>query len=370
MYKVINVISDLNIGGAGKCLLNFLKYYQTNKFDIVTILPKKSLLKDHILSLGKRVIEVDGLADKSFDIKVIKELKKIFKSEKPDIVHSHAAFSARIAARHFKNVKIIYTRHSVFEPSKKISKGIGKLINGAINNYFSDRIISVADAAKENLIKTGVSAKKITVIKNGVEPLKKIERKENEVFTLGIAARLTEVKGHIYILEAVKKLINDGINVNLKIAGTGPYEEQIKKSIIDLDLSKYVEMLGFIDDVETFNNSIDLNINASFGTEATSLSLLEGMSIGLPAIVSDFGGNPGVIYSGKNGYLFESKNSDDLYKKIKHLILNKEIYNQMKNNSIKIFNEEFTAQIMTKNIENVYIDIIESRGERWKRNLI
>ncbi|MBE7054135.1 MAG: glycosyltransferase family 4 protein [Ruminococcaceae bacterium] len=362
MYKVINVISDLNIGGAGKCLLNFLKYHNNDKFEIITIIPRGSLLKEHIISLGKKVIEIDGLADKSFDIKVIKKLKQIFKEEKPDIVHSHAAFSARIAAKSFKSIKTVYTRHSVFEPSKKISKGIGKVINGAINNYFSDRIIAVADAAKDNLIKTGVNKEKIVVIKNGVEPLNKIEREENEVFTLGIAARLTEVKGHIYILEAVKKLLNDGINVKLKIAGTGPYEDIIKKKISELKLNDIVEMLGFVEDVETFNNSIDLNINASFGTEATSLSLLEGMSIGLPAVVSDFGGNPGVIYNGINGFLFESKNSTDLYNKIRQIITNNDVYQTMKKNCLDIFNREFTAKIMSKNIENLYIDLMKGRG--------
>lgn len=55
----------------------------------------------------------------------------IFKRERPDIVHTLASMSARIAAKQ-AGAKVVYTRHSVFEPSKKISRGIGKVINGMI----------------------------------------------------------------------------------------------------------------------------------------------------------------------------------------------------------------------------------------------
>ena len=362
MYKVINVISDSNIGGAGKCILNFLKYYDENKFEVITVIPKNSLLKAEIEKLKKPYYEIDGLTDKSLDFKVINSLKRYFKEQKPDIIHCHAAMSARIAGKLTKKAKVIYTRHSVFEPSKTISRGLGKIINGAVNNFFADKIIAVAEAAKDNLVKTGVSSKKIIVVKNGVEPLEKIPvKRDDDSFVLGIAARLTEVKGHIYILRALKKLICDGYNVTLKIAGTGPFEKEIKDEIDRLKINDNVKMLGFVTDVKSFNNSIDLNVNASFGTEATSLSLLEGMSLGIPAVVSDFGGNPGVIYDGKNGFLFKTKDSDDMYEKLKKVIYDKELYEKMQKSCIEIFNSEFTAEIMTKNIENVYADVLKVR---------
>ena len=43
-----------------------------------------------------------------------------------------------------------------------------------------------------------------------------------------------------------------------------------------------------------------------------SLALLEGMSLGIPAVVSDFGGNPGVIKNGQNGYIVPKQNSKAL----------------------------------------------------------
>ena len=363
VIKVLNVISDTNIGGAGKCVLTFLKYYSKDEFDLAVVIPKNSLLKPEIEKLGARCIEVDALADKSLDFKAVSQLLKIFKAEKPDVIHCHAAMSARIAGRLYKRAKIVYTRHSVFEPSPTISRGIGKRINGFVNNATADRIIAVADAAKDNLTKTGVSDKKIIVIQNGVEPLKPLPESEKQKirseygvgendFILGIAARLNEVKGHIYILEALKMLIDDGItNAKLIIAGTGDYEDTIRRKIAELNLGENVVMAGFVKDVSGFMNILSVSVNASFGTEATSLALLEGMSLGIPAVVSDFGGNPGVIEEGVNGYLFESKNSRQMYEKLK-LALQNGI--ALKDMCKKVFEERFRAEIMTEKIQQVY----------------
>ena len=167
--------------------------------------------------------------------------------------------------------------------------------------------------------------------------------------------KVYKVKGHIYILEALKKLIDDGINAKLIIAGTGDYEDTIREKIKELSLGKNVVMAGFIKDVTGFMNVLDVSVNASFGTEATSLALLEGMSIGIPAVVSDFGGNPGVIYEGENGYLFPTKNSHVMYEKLKKVINEG---NALKENCKKIFNERFKAEIMTSKIEKLYEELL------------
>jgi len=379
VIKVINVISDANIGGAGKCVLTFLKHYDRQKFDLTVIVPKNSLLIPEIKNLNGKYIEVDGMNNKSLDFKVIKELRKIFCDIKPDIVHAHAAMSARIAAK-FSGAKIVYTRHSVFEPSKTISKGLGKIINGFVNNFFSDKIIAVAEAAKDNLVKTGVDDKKIVVIKNGVDYLERYNDEKitnikksyglKDEFIMTIAARLTLVKGHDYILEAVKKLKDDNLDFKLLIAGTGEYEENIRNKINILDINDKVIMLGFVSDVEKIVNITNLNLNASFGTEATSLSLLEGLSIGIPAVVSDFGGNGGVIYNGTNGFLVPTKNSGALYEKIKLIMQDKNLYNTLKKGSLEVFENEFTADKVVEKIQGVYISLKSKGEEKWKRRLI
>jgi len=344
MIKVIQVSSDTNIGGAGKCLLTMLENYDRNEFLMKVVLPKNSLLKPEIEKTGTEIIEVEGIADKSLDFSSISTLKKIFKEEKPDIVHAHASMSARIAARH-SGCKVVYTRHSVFEPSPKLSKGIGKVINGIINNYYSDSIIAVAEAAKQNLLNTGVSEKKITVILNGVNGLAKVSDDEKteikkrfgikDETVISIVARLEDIKGHVYFIEAAKKLIDEGFNAKFFIAGTGSYENTLKEKVKELKLENNVIFTGFIKDVDKLMSVTDIQANASYGTEATSLALLEGMSIGIPAVVSDFGGNPGVIKNNVNGFVVPKQNSQALAQGLKNLLTDKELYENLKNSRLK-----------------------------------
>ncbi len=364
--KVIEVSSDMNIGGAGKCLLILLKEIDKTKFDVAAVLPKGSLLIPLVEELGVRVIEAEGIADKSLDFSAVRRLKKIFKQEKPDVVHTHASMSARIAAR-FAGCRVVYTRHSVFEPSKRISRGLGKLINGAVNNFFADKIIAVAEAAKDNLTDTGINEKKIDVILNGVYPLKAPDDKaeirkrfgvKEDEKVVSIIARLEDIKGHDYFIEAADLLIMKGYRAKFIIAGTGSYEEHLKEKVKKLGIEDKVIFTGFISDVDKLMSITDIQANASFGTEATSMSLLEGMSLGIPAVVSDFGGNPGVIKTGVNGILVPKQNSRALAEGIGRLLKDDDLYNELSEGCKRVFNEEFTAGIMTKKTENVYIKVI------------
>ncbi|MCJ7856765.1 glycosyltransferase family 4 protein [Lachnospiraceae bacterium NSJ-143] len=376
MIKVLNIISDSNIGGAGKCVLNFLKYYDRKKFSVKVIVPRGSLLKPEIEKLKTDVIEADGITDKSFDIKAVKSLKKIIKRLNPDIVHTHGTLSGRIAAK-LCGKKIIYTRHSVFPVSESISRGVGKSVNKAVNEFFSDRIIAVAEAAKKNLTDSGINPDRIDVILNGVEPLTSVSddivqelRKEYRIsqndFVVGILARLEPYKGHIYLIEAAEMLKAKNIPIKVIIAGTGSCEEELKKLISEKGLEDTVIMAGFVTNIAGLLSIMDIQANASFGTEATSLSLLEGMSLGIPAVVSDFGGNPGVIADGVNGFVFPQKNSTKLALFIKELYEDTNLYSLMSRRSKEIFNEKFTAEIYARNIENEYESVFEGGRKSGK----
>lgn len=374
--KIIEVSSDTNIGGAGKCLITLLENFDYEKFDVKVVLPPNSLLKPHIEKLGKEVIEVDGIGEKSLDIKSIKRLMSVFKREKPDLVHTHASMSARIAARH-TGAKVVYTRHSVFPPSKYLTKFPGKQINGFFNNYYSDGIIAVAEAAKENLTDTGVNPNKIDVILNGVDGLKTVGIAEKEQIrarfgvdpgekVISIVARLEDIKGHMYFIDAAELLLRDGVNAKFFIAGTGSYENVLKQRVKELERQDKIIFTGFISDVDKLMSITDIQVNASYGTEATSLALLEGMSIGVPAVVSDFGGNPGVIKNNENGFVVAKQNSAALKSGIEKLLGDDELYDRISKRSIEIFGSTFTAKAMTRNTENLYLKVMNKEQKNGR----
>ncbi len=368
--KVFNVTSDHNIGGAGRCILTFLQHYDREKFDVTVIVPKGSELIPHIETTKTPIIETVGLENQSYSNLAVKEFIKIFKREKPDVVHTHASFSARVAAK-LCGIPIVYTRHSVFPNSPRISKGIGKLVNGFVNNLTSNKIIAVAQAAMDNLTDAGVSAKKITVLKNGVKSVKCYLPEElenarhfyglNSEFVFAMIARVEDIKGHDFFLDAAQNIIKNYDNVKFMICGTGAHLEHIKQRVNEEGLSEHVIITGHIKDVTSVMNVIDVNVNASYGTEATSLSLLEGMSLGKPIIASDYGGNPELVVNGVNGLLFESKNSIALEVNMRKLLDNKELYKQLSEGAKNLYNEKYTADIYAHNIEDVYSSLVRRK---------
>ena len=370
--KIIEVSSDTNIGGAGKCLIALLENFDYNKYEVKVILPPDSLLRPQIEALGIEVIEVNGIAEKSLDLRSIHRLRRVFKLEKPDLVHTHASMSARIAARQ-AHAKIVYTRHSVFPQSKRLTTFPGKQINGYINNRYADGIIAVAEAAKDNLTETGVDEGRIRVILNGVKaltPADTDEKHENRLRfgvtdekdrVVSIVARLEDIKGHDYFIEAADMLLRNGMNAKFLIAGTGSYEESLKKKVRGLGLEKDILFTGFISDVDKLMSMTDVQVNASYGTEATSLALLEGMSLGIPAVVTDFGGNPGVIKNNENGFVVPKLNSAALAVGIKKLLEDDELYSNMSKRCLEIFNTTFTAAAMTRNTEALYDELLERK---------
>lgn len=374
MIKVVEVSSDSNIGGAGKCILTFLKNFDREKFEVCVVLPRGSLLKPEVENCKVKVFELDNLAEKSLDFKAVSELRRLFKRLKPDVVHTHASMSARLAAKQCK-IKTVYTRHSVFPPPASISKGIGKMINGFVNNHTADRIIAVAEAAKDNLTATGVCADKIDVILNGVDALKPYDAQHlaetREKYAAAdekiavMAARLNVVKGHRYFIEAAKLLRDRGHKFKFLIAGTGDTEAELKSRIAAEGLEEYVTMLGFVEDVEPLMNIMDVQVNCSFGTEATSLALLEGMSLGKPAVVTDFGGNPGVISDGENGFLIPTHDAEGLADRLELLFGDETLYNEMSEKCKKIYNKRFTSEVNTRAIEKVYAELA---GDKTGRN--
>ncbi len=375
MIKVLNIISDSNIGGAGRCILNFLKYYDRKNYSLKVVVPRGSLLKEEIEKLGTRVIEADGIADKSFDRTAVKNLVKIIKKQNPDIVHTHGAVSGRIAAK-LCGKRIIYTRHSVFPVSPRISHGIGRVLNKAANEFLADEIIAVAEAAKDNLTEGGISENKIKVILNGVEKVERCTENENASareaygitpndFVVGIMARLEEVKGHIYLIEAAERIKKAGKNIKVLIIGTGAIEDKLKGIVKEKNLEDTILFTGFITDVRRILSILTIQANASYGTEATSLALLEGMSMGIPAVVSDYGGNPGVITHGENGFLFRQQDSGDMERYLLKIMEDKALYHYMCERSLEIFQEKFTAEIYARNIEAVYSSAInQKRGAK------
>ena len=370
MIRVLNIISDTNIGGAGRVILNYLSYTDRSRFETLVAVPRGSLLKQPLEQAGARVCEVDGMADRSYHKQDVKLLEALIREVKPDLVHTHGSFSGRIAARRC-HVPVVYSRHSAFPVPAKLRYPPGRWVNKLVNEHYADRIIAVSPATRDNLTDGGISPKKITVVMNGVAPVERTApedraalRKElgigEDVVVFGILARIEDYKGHLYLVEAARLLKERGVTgFRVLIAGTGAFEKEVARAIEQAQAEDVVTMLGFRSDVAALLGALDVQLNASYGTEATSLALLEGMSLGLPSVASDYGGNPWVIRDGEEGILFPSRDAAALADAMERLIRDPELRRAMGSRALERYQREFTGEVFARNTEKIYLDILK-----------
>lgn len=372
MIKVLEIITDTNIGGAGVLLCSRLKYSDRKKFKYAVLLPRGSALTERLMRIPIQVIEFESKGDRSFEVISIFKCLKIIKNYSPDIVNAHGALSARIAAL-LTGVKVrIFTRHCAFKVGNIFKAPVARSVIGGVNAFVSPHSIAVARAAEENLIEMGYPKRRITVIINGVEKIRKAsEQEKNELRkSLGIgeddaviciSARLVDCKDHKTFLRAAKILCEKDRKFKFLIIGDGELRNPLEEYAKRLKIRKNVIFTGFVSDISPYLHISDIQVNCSIGTETSSLALSEGMSIGLPSVVSNFGGNPNMVKNGINGYVYKQGDARELACRIQQLIEHGDIYSKMSLEAKKRFCNEFNIQKTVKETEELYYALYERK---------
>ncbi|MDR1538994.1 MAG: glycosyltransferase family 4 protein [Clostridiales bacterium] len=375
--KILHILTDTNIGGAGICVLSLIDWAQSANagIKIHVVLPEGSDLMPEMGRRRIKVFEAPFLSEESFDRRAVVPLIKIVRREKPDIVHTHAALSGRLAGR-ICGAKVVATRHSVFDIGRKQTRFPFNVASKAANSLLADAFIAVSPAAAENLKLLGAPQQKIRVIFNGVAPSPFLAQEDRdylrrsygfnrEDFIVSIMARLVDVKGHDTILDAARMIKNLDSSIRFLIAGEGPARRHLEERVEGEGLSN-VTFTGFVKEIYLIENITDLQINASYGTEATSMALLSGMSLGIPAIASDYGGNPYVIEDGANGIIFQMKNGPALTKAILDIKSNPDLYSMMSAKAMEIYSKRFTLDAMGSSTLELYREVLQ-KPERAKK---
>lgn len=375
MIKVMHVCSDTNIGGAGRYLLNLLEASDKQQFETLFVLPTNSKLKPLLEKSGGKIIEAAIAPDQSFNKKDIGILRKLMKDIKPDIIHTHASLSARIAGKLAGARGVIYTRHyvdtSCMNNDVKKKASLKENLKKAFNNSLCDGVIGVAYECEPVLLEMGIAPDKIKIIPNGVMALPEYDEATKLAIkakygispthkVITIMARLSKEKGHDIFIDVMQKVVAAYPQCTGLIGGTGPEEAHIKELIQKKGLEDVVKMAGFVEDVASIHNVATIQMNTSY-TEAQSLALSEGMSLGVPAVVTDTGGNPSMIRHQVNGYVAPVADVEALAADVIQLLKDDENYEVMCNEAKQIYEAHYTAREMTKSTEAFYREILKRK---------
>ena len=364
--KVLHVLTDRNIGGAGRWLLYYLKYHNRNEFEVKAVLPHDSLLVPAVKALDVPVIAMEEREDKSFDKKAMKALVQLFKEEKPDIVHTHASMTARMAARAAFVPSVFNTKHCMESAPGLLPK---KLVRREVNAAFSDKIIAVSRAVRRSMVHAGTSPEQIAVVYNGIEPIAIPTAEEKAALlqsyggkdgekAVGMVARLEEVKDHETFLLAAQNVLENRKDVRFYIVGDGSLRDELERRVYELGISSNVTFTGFVKDVEKIEAALDIAVITS-KAEALCLSIIESNIAGVPAVGTDSGGVREVIKHGETGYLVSVGDSDRLAERIEELLADDAKRKAFGEHAKKRAESMFMADQMTQRIEKLYLEEVK-----------
>lgn len=187
---------------------------------------------------------------------------------------------------------------------------------------------------------------KVTVIYNGIDTSKPIDRskkfyqKQGEELVIGNAGRLTEQKGQKYLISLGSLLKSKGINFKILIAGEGELKDSLLSEIRVADLEDRVKLVGHVDDMLSFYNSLDMFVYTSLW-EGLANTLLEVIWNQIPTIAWDVSSNAEIIESGINGWLIKVGDINDLFRKIDYFLNKSEELKTVESNLQKSFPEKF-----------------------------
>jgi len=254
------------------------------------------------------------------------EMFRVTEQQDLDLLHVHYALphsTAAFLAREITGKPYVATLH-----------GSDVTILGSDCSYMPVNTLSLerADAvtavskfiAREARERLGIS-KEIKVIPNFVDSDRfvpapcvdpeMLEKRDVVVTHISNFRPVKRIEDLVYAMSIVTK---EAPGARLVLVGNGPERHKIERLVDQLDIRRNVQFTGYRSDVPNLLRCSDIVVLCS-ETESTPLTLLEGMSCGLPVVATDVGGIPEIVDDGVNGFLVPLKHPEAIAERILEL---------------------------------------------------
>lgn len=345
--KVFFVITKSNWGGAGRYVYD-LATHISDEFDVTVLAGGQGLLAQRTLKRGIRYVNVPGLERDIglTDFDVMRNLKKIFETEQPDIVHlnsSKIGVLGSLAAKRAGIKKIIFTAHGwAFNEKRNIFWKSMTYIGSWFTALFTTDIVTLSYKEElQALALPFISSNKVHNISLGLGELELYEKHSaKEIITshtnlttteqtiwLGSIGELHRNKGFDFALDVCKYLKEEGKDFVYIILGEGEERKTLEQKIEKLELTNHVFLPGALPDSSTASTllcAFDIFLLPS-RKEGLPYVLLEASLAKLAIVASNVGGISELIKHQETGFLIRPETELDLKQAIEALFYDERI---------------------------------------------
>jgi glycosyltransferase involved in cell wall biosynthesis len=254
----------------------------------------------------------------------------------PIVMHVHGG---RFLAEEFQSARL-----------KKIAE---KMLRAA------DAVIVLSELEKK-IVENHWRNLSVRVLENAVavEEAMAAERKTGEK-TLIFLGRLHESKGLNEIVEACRRLKNEGFEFRFEAFGAGEMKDFFVAEMTK-NLGEKFQYGGVVSGAEKWNElaKADIFLLPSRYGEGLPMAMLEAMAAGCIVIVSEMASTGAVVKDGFNGFTVEPRGVNQLTEKLRLLLLNQVDAEKLRKNARETIKAKFNLSDYIKRLENIYLEIL------------
>ncbi len=319
--NVCHIVTSLEMGGMERVLCNLLAAMgQTSGTDVAPVLDSFLFCTDSEGALYESsVVAARACGHRRprpwvVDLRVVWMLVRFLRQHKVDCMHAHnhVAHLYAVLAAACLRIPVVLTLHGQgFYDTPRTLK-LRRLLS-----RWTSVVAVVSQDAGAVVVKSGaVPASRIVVVPNGVDTGRFSPGDDGtdcataraglqSVFTIGTVGRLSKEKNIPMLIDAfalLRKRLISARECRLLIVGDGPERAHLEDKIRRLDMVEVCQITGMVSDVRPWLQEMAVFCLSS-DTEGLSISLLEACACGVPAVVTDVGGNREVVEDGKTGVI-------------------------------------------------------------------
>ena len=309
------------------------------------------------------------------DIGSIARLVRFCRTERVDIVHTHcrnADLLGGIAAR-IARVPLITTIHGLFLDGNgnRGSDPVNRVYRGFLTRA-PDLLIGISESVSRNARQVlGISDRGIVTVLNGSDPptqeersirdrlSSSLRRKPGEILVVQAGA-LEPSKGVGTLLEAVIRLVRQGLPVRLVFVGSGSLEKEIRQTASEAGVSDRVDVLGTVPNAGPYLGAADIVCLASYW-EGFGRVLTEAMSYGKPVVASRIGGISEIVSHERTGFLVEPKSTEEWSDALGRLVLDEHLRERLGRRGSERFESVFQADRFVEETEELILATLRRR---------
>ena len=366
MKKVLIIDNSLDITGAFKAILANAIDLKEN-FEFHFLIPKQSINKDHIESLGFRCVQLSILEISKrpwsnllyFPLLLINSIKvtRYANQNSIEIVHVNDIYNMiGLLAKAWRKLKVITHIRRMPESFPLFIYKMWVVLH----EKFSDSIIPVS-MANARIFESPKSIQVIYDKLPGKEELPDYTCRDNKLIKILYLANYNRGKGHDHAVKVVSRLFKNGVtNFQMNFFGgdfglqkNKDFKNELVKEVRDFELSANIFFHDKTDKVEKVMKDHDIVLNFSDSESFSNVSL-EALFYGVPLVATDVGGTSEMFDTNQSGLLVEKGNIDDMFEALYELVYSYSLRKQLSKQSKVTVRNRFGIKNTSYKLREIY----------------